>query len=91
MTARARCLFQLPCVPTFVVLQAGVIVTFVEVFQHRGEDFGEFFRETDSFGAGFEKLTAADSGEEGGGGEDVFVGGEESLFGTDADGHNGGG
>lgn len=31
---------------------------------------------------GFEELAAADGGEKGGGGEDVFVGGEEALGGA---------
>ena len=71
--------------------EAGVVVAFVEVFEDGGEDFGEFFGEVDSFGGGFEELAAADGGEEGGVGEDVFVGGEEALLGADAEGDDGGG
>ena len=83
--------FKLPRVSAFVVEQAGVVVAFVEVFEHGGEDFGEFFGEVDSFGAGFEELAAADGGEEGGGGEDVFVGCEEALLDADTEGDDGGG
>ena len=36
-------------------------------------------------------MAADDGGEEGRGGEDVFVGGEEALFGADAEGDDGGG
>ena len=43
---------QLPGVSTFVVQQTWVVVTFVEVFQHRGEDFGQFVGQGESFGMG---------------------------------------
>ena len=78
--------FQLPRVSAFVVEKAGVVVAFVEVFEDGGEDFGEFFRQVDSFGGGLEELAAADGGEEGRGGEDVFVGCEETLLDADAEG-----
>ena len=88
---RGRRHLELPGVAALVVQEARVVVAFVEVFEHRGEDFGDFFGQGDSFGAGFEELAAADGGEEGGVGEDVFVGGEEALFGADAEGDDGGG
>ena len=71
--------------------QAGIVVAFVEVFEHGGEDFGDFFGEVDPFGGGLEELAAADGGEEGGGGEDVLVGGEEALLDADAEGDDWGG
>ena len=78
-------ILELPAVAAFVVQQARVVVAFVEVFEYRGEDFGELVREGDAFGGGFEELTAADGGEEGGGGEYGFVGGEKAGFGADAE------
>ena len=83
--------FELPRISALVVEEAGVVVAFIEVFEDGGEDFGEFFGEVDSFGGGLEELAAADGGEEGGVGEDVFVGGEEALLGSDAEGDDGGG
>ena len=79
--------FELPAVPPLVVQQAGVVVALVEVFEHGGEDLGDVVGQVDAFGEGFEELAAADCGEEGGVGEDVFVGGEEALFGADAEGY----
>lgn len=69
--------------------KAGVVVAFVEVFEDGGEDFGELFGQVDSFGGGLEELAAADGGEEGGVGEDVFVGCEEPLLGAHAEGDDG--
>ena len=69
--------------------EPGIVVAFVEVFEDGGEDFGGFFGEVDSFGGGFEELAAADGGEEGRVGEDVFVGCEETLLGADAEGDDG--
>lgn len=82
-------ILEFPRVAAFVVQQARVVVALVEVLEDGGEDLGEFFGEVDAFGGGFEELAAADGGEEGGVGEDVFVGGEETLFGADADGDDG--
>ena len=83
--------FELPRISALVVQEAGVVVAFVEVFEDGGEDFGKLCGEVDSFGSGLEELVAADGGEEGGVGEDVFVGGEEALLGSDAEGDDGGG
>ena len=69
--------------------EAGVVVAFVEVFEDGGEDFRQLFREVDPFGGGLEELAAADGGEEGGVGEDVFVGCEEALLDADAEGDDG--
>lgn len=82
---------ELPRIAALVVQQAWVVVAFVEVFEHGGEDLRELVGQVDAFGDGFEKLAAADGGEEGGGGEDGFVGGEEALFGADAEGDYRGG
>ena len=84
------CVFELPGIFTLVVQETGVVVAFVEVFEDGGEDLGDLFGEGDSFGGGLEELAADNGGEEGGGGEDVFVGGKEALFGTDAEGDDGG-
>lgn len=84
-----RCHFELPGVLALVVQEAGVVVAFVEVFEDGGEDFWELFGQVDSFGGGLEELAAADGGEEGGVGEDVFVGCEEALLGADAEGDDG--
>ncbi len=78
--------FELPRISAFVVEEAGVVVALVEVFEDGGEDFGEFFWQVDSFGGGLEELAAADGGEEGRGGEDVFVSCEEALLNADAEG-----
>lgn len=78
--------FKFPGVAAFVVEETGVVVAFVEVFEHGGEDLGKFFGEVDFFCGGLEELAATNGGEEGGVGKDVFVGGEEALFGADADG-----
>ena len=85
------CVFKLPCVFSLVVEETGVVVAFVEVFEDGGEDLGDFFGEGDAFGGGLEELAAADCGEEGRCGEDVFVGGEETLFGADTECDDGGG
>ena len=85
------CVFKLPCVFALVVQETGVVVAFVEVFENGGEDLGDLFGEGDSFGGGLEELATNDCGEEGGSGEDIFVGGEEPLFGADAEGNDGGG
>lgn len=82
---------QLPAVAALVVQEARVVVAFVEVFQHRGEDLGRFVGEGDAFGDGLEELGADYGGEEGGEGEDVFVGGEEAGGGADAEGYDWGG
>ena len=85
------CVFKLPCVFTLVVEETGVVVAFVEVLEDGGEDLGDLFGEGDSFGGGLEELAAADCGEEGRSGEDVFVGGEEALFRADTECDDGGG
>lgn len=66
-----------------------MVVTLVEVFEHRGEDLGLLFWQVDAFGVGFEKLASAAGGEEGGEGENVFMSSEEALFGSDTDGDDG--
>lgn len=85
----ASIFFEFPSVATFVVQKAGVVVAFVEVLEDGGKDLGELFRKIDSFRARLEELASTDGGEERGVREDIFVGGEETLFGTDADGDNG--
>ena len=82
---------EFPAVLTLVVQEAGVVVAFVEVFEDGGEDLRGFVWEGNAFGDGFEELGADYSREEGGEGEDIFVGGEEALFGADAEGYDRGG
>lgn len=83
--------FELPRISALAVQEARVVVAFVEVFEDGREDFGGFLGKVDSFGGGFEELATADGGEEGGVGEDVFVGCEETLLGADAERDDGGG
>ena len=85
-----RRLFNFPRVSTLVVEQAWEVVAFVEVFEDRGEDFWDLFWQVDSFGCGFDELATANGCEEGRGGEDVLVGCEEALLGTNAEGDDGG-
>ena len=73
-----------PAGTLLVVSEFGRVVTFVEVLKHGGEDFRLFVREVESFAGTFEELCAAVLSEVGGFAEDVFVGGEESLGGTNA-------
>ena len=81
--------FELPRISALVVEEAGEVVAFVEVFEDGGEDFGELFGQVDSFGGGLEELAAADGGEEGGIGEDVFMRCEETLLGSNAESDDG--
>ena len=83
--------FKLPCVLAFVVLQTGVVIAFVEVFEDGGEDLGGLLGKVDAVRGRFEELAAGDGGEEGRGREDGGVGGKEALFGADAKGYDGGG
>ena len=83
--------FELPGIFALVVQEFGVVVALVEIFEHGGEDFGNFFGEGDAFCLRFEELAALDGGEEGGGGEDGFVGGEEAGGGANGEGDYGGG
>ena len=83
--------FEFPDVASLILEKAWVVVAFVEVFEDGGEDFGEFFREIYPFGGGFEELAATYGGEEGGVGENRFVGSEEAGFGADDECDDGGG
>ena len=77
-------IFEVPAVALLVVLDAGVVVAFVEVLEDGGEDFWFFVGEVDAFvGCRLEELSGAEGLEPGGVGEDVFVGGEEALFAAD--------
>lgn len=89
-----RFVFQLPRVSTPVVQQPRVVVALVQVLEHAGEDFGLLLRKADGLAmsvGGFEKLSAAGIGEDRGHAEDFLMGGEEALFGSHADGDDGGG
>ena len=80
---------KFPGVLPLVVEQSWVVVTLVEVFQDRREDLWLFFRQVDAFGIRLEELASARRFEEGRLAENVFVSGEETLLGTDADGDDG--
>jgi hypothetical protein len=81
---------QEPTASLLIVVDVGRVVALVEVLKDGGEDFGGFIGQFDAFACGLEELRPDDVGEEGRFVEDAFVGGEESLFGTDADGYDGG-
>lgn len=80
--------FEVPAVALLVVLDAGVVVAFVEVLEDGGEDFGFFVGEVDALVGCLEELARAEGLEPGRVGEDVFVGGEEALFAADGYGDN---
>lgn len=85
----AAVLLELPRVPAFVVQQARVVVALVEILEDGRKDLGELFGQIDPLGAGFEELASTDGGEEWRVGEDIFVGGEQTLFRTHAYGDDG--
>lgn len=45
-----RSILQFPSVAAFVMQQARIVVAFVEVFEDRGEDLRDLFRQIDAFG-----------------------------------------
>jgi hypothetical protein len=67
--------------------QPRVIIAFVEIFEDRGEDFGFFVGEGDSFACRFHELASAGCLEEWWYAEDVFMRGEKSLFAADDEGN----
>lgn len=70
--------------------ELGVVVTLVEVFEDRGEDLRDLFREGNAFGVGFEELATGDGGEEGRGIKDALVGSEEASGIANGEGNYGG-
>jgi hypothetical protein len=74
---------QLPGVSPLIVYESWVIIAFVEIFEHRGEDLGFFVGKCDSLCCRFHELSAACGLEEWRHAEDVFVCGEKSLLATD--------
>ncbi len=82
-------IFQFPSVFPLVMDQFGMVVSLVEVFQNSRKHFGLFVGQIDPSGMIVQELASARSLEEGRSREDVFVTGKETLFGTDADCHNG--
>jgi len=83
------CFLELPGVAAFVQLEVREVISFVEVFEDRGEDLGDLFGEGDAFRAAFDELAAGYRGEEWGRGEDVGVSGEEASGGADDEGYYG--
>ena len=75
----SRGILQLPLVALLVVEEAGVVISFVEVFEYRGENFGFFVRQFYPFRDALVKLTFESGGEEGRQGEDVLVACEQAL------------
>jgi hypothetical protein len=82
-------ILKLPGILSLIVEQPWVVITFVEVFQDTGEDFGLLFGQVDAFGIRLEELAAAGGFEERRLAKDVFVSGKETLFRTDTDGNDG--
>lgn len=80
---------QVPSVAFPVVLQARVVVTLVQVFEDGAEDFGFLVWQLDTPVCRLEELRAAGLVEEGRIGQDVLVGGEETLVAADGDGDDG--
>lgn len=77
-------IFQLPGISPFIVEKSWIVVAFVEVLEHGGEDLRKFLREVDPFGRRLEKLSTAYRCEKWRGRENVLVCREESLFGANA-------
>jgi hypothetical protein len=71
--------------------QPRIVIAFIEVFKDGGEDLGLLVRKGDSLACCFEELASAGCLEEWRVAEDVFVGGEKSLFSSDNEGYDGGG
>ena len=90
LTRSSIVVFQKPTRPLLVVGEFGRVVALVEVLKHSGEDFGLLLRQVDAFARGFEELCPTVLGEGRGFAEDILVGGEEALGGSDADGDDGG-
>jgi hypothetical protein len=87
---RTVLVLQEPTASLLIIVDGRSVVALVEILEDGGEDFGGFVGEFDAFAGGLEELCPDDVGEEGRFVEDAFVSGEESLFGADADGHDGG-
>lgn len=84
-----RGLLQLPRVALLVVDEAGIVVALVKVLENRREDLGLFVRQGNLLALRVEHLILEDALEEGGDSEHVLVGGEDSLFLADDQGHDG--
>jgi hypothetical protein len=75
--------FNLPRVASLVVHQTRVVVTLVEILEHRAKDLGLLVGKGDALGGGVHVPVSKSVAEEGAAAEDVFVGGKEALFSTD--------
>jgi hypothetical protein len=89
MTVLLRGLLQLPRVALLVVNEAGIVVALVEVLENRREDLGLFVRQGNLLALGVEHLILEDTLEEGRDGKHILVGGEDSLFLANDQGHDG--
>ena len=72
----AVAIVQRPARPLLVKDELGCVVAFVQILQHRAEDFGVLVGEVDAFACGLEELCAACLGEVWRFGQDVLVCGE---------------
>jgi hypothetical protein len=83
---------QLPRVASLVVYETGIVVAFVEILQHGREYFWLFIRQRDAArraARAVDKVAVQGGLEEWGDAEDIFMGGEETLFLADDEGDNG--
>ena len=60
--------------------EAGIIVTFVQVFEYRGEDLGFLIGKKDSLNLALRELSVEDILEEWRGRQHVFMGGKDARF-----------
>lgn len=74
--------FKLPGVALLVVHKPRIVIAFVEVFEHRGEDLGLLVGKGDTLVGCLNKLSAARSLKEGRDADDVFMSGEKTLIST---------
>lgn len=74
---------NLPRVASLVVHQTRVVVTLVEILEHRAKDLGLLVGKGDALGGGVHVPVSKSVAEEGAATEDVFVSGKEALFSTD--------
>ena len=68
-----------------------IVVALVEILKDSGEDLWLLLGQADTLVVGLEELVAAAGREERGEAQDLFVGGEKSLFRSDTEGDDGGG
>ena len=75
--------FQVPALPLGIVLEARVVIAFVEILEDRREDFGVFVGKVDAFVGAREELITAGGLEIGRVAKDIFVSCKETLLVSD--------